>query len=156
MNDFSGFGAFAAHLMMIQETEALTLRAGLEESAKLIEVAAKEELGVYQRSNMGPFDDWEELHDSTKKDRVYQGYPENEPGLRSGAMRESITHIHELITQDGDTMEAVVGSTDDHLVYFELGTEKQAPRSVLGVAAIRSEDKIQEIIGEAAIKAFAQ
>ena len=47
--------------------------------------------------------------------------------------------------------EAQVGSNDDKLVYFELGTSKQPPRSVLGGAVVEEMDKIIEIVGESAV-----
>lgn len=153
MADFSSFGAFAAHLLAIKAGESLTLRAGLEEAAKIVEATAKEEIGRYQPA-IGEFEAWPELADSTKKDRVYQGFTENDPLLRTGALRESISHIPELITMDGDSMEATIGSTSDIMVWQELGTKTIPPRPVLGPAALRNEGKIQEIIGEAAIKLF--
>lgn len=118
----------------------------LEKAAVLVEKRAKEKIGEYQEQ-AGPFVGWAELADSTKADRLRQGYSENEPGLRSGAMRDSIEHV----VRDG---EAQVGSDDDKLVYFELGTSKQPPRSVLGGAVVEEMDKICEIIGTSAVAAL--
>src|SRR4051794_36413616 len=100
----------------------------LEQAAVVVEKRAKEKIGEYQ-DQAGPFIAWPELADATKADRVNQGYPEDEPGLRSGEMRDSIEHV----VVDS---EAQVGSNDDKLVWFELGTSKQPPRSVLGGAVI--------------------
>ena len=44
--------------------------------------------------------------------------------------------------------EAEIGSDDDKLVFFELGTSRQAPRSVLGLAAVKKGQKVAEIVGE--------
>ena len=61
-------------------------------------------------------------------------------------MRDSIGHaVHTPLFGEA---EAVVGSNDDDLVYFEVGTEKQSPRSVLGVAAYRNAEEVAEILGE--------
>lgn len=113
----------------------------LEEACKIVEAEAKHELGTYQGA-AGPFDAWPALAESTKAQRVAQGYSADEPGLRSGAMRDSIEHT--VISHE----EAEVGSNDDHLFWFELGTSKQPPRSVLGIAAIHSEEKVVHTISK--------
>ncbi|WP_390637530.1 phage virion morphogenesis protein [Limnoglobus roseus] len=115
----------------------------LEKAAVVVENRAKEKIGEYQ-NEAGPFIAWPELADYTKEDRLRKGFTENDPGLRTGEMRDSIEHI----VMDG---EAHVGSDDDHLVYFELGTVKQPPRSVLGGAVVEEIDKIIEIVGESAV-----
>ncbi|QOF94205.1 hypothetical protein IFJ82_09595 [Novacetimonas hansenii] len=112
---------------------------GLDQAAKIVEHEAKTELGHYQQG-AGPFAPWAELADSTKDDRVRQGYPENEPGLRSGAMRGGIQHVVQGRT-------AYVGSDDDKLVYFELGTVKQPPRAVLAGSLIRKTDAVVHAVG---------
>src|SRR4051812_36859265 len=93
----------------------------LEKAAVLVERRTKDKIGEYQ-DQAGPFIAWPELADATKADRVRQGYSEDEPGLRTGEMRDSIVHV----VADG---EAQVGSNDDKMVWFELGTSKQPPRS---------------------------
>ena len=55
----------------------------------------------------------------------------------------------ELIRELG-LADDVIGSNDDKLVYFELGTEKQPPRSVLGGAAAEKTEEISKIVGETA------
>ena len=114
----------------------------LKRAAKLVEKRSKDKLGEYQQET-GMFAAWAELAVFTKEDRLRKGYTENDPGLRSGAMRDSIEHV----VANG---EAQVGSNDDHLVYFELGTSKQPPRSVLGASAVEELPKTLEMIGEAA------
>ena len=105
----------------------------------LIEDRSKEKIGEYQ-GNQGPFSAWPELADATKEDRVRQGYSENDPGLRNGEMRASIEH--KVIGHEGH-----VGSDDDKLLWFELGTDKQPARSVLGGSAFELEPKIREETG---------
>ena len=118
----------------------------LEKAAVVVEKRAKEKIGEYQ-DQTGPFIAWAELADATKEDRLRKGFTENDPGLRTGEMRDSIEHQVE-------NSEAQVGSNDDHLVYFELGTSKQQPRSVLGGAVVDKMDKIMEIVGESAVAAL--
>ena len=98
---------------------------------------------------MGPFIGWEELHDTTKEERVKLGYTENDPLLRSGELRDSISHETD---KSGEI--AVVGSTLDKMVYLELGTKYMAPRSVLGLAAWRSRKKIIKIVGGVTVAAL--
>jgi hypothetical protein len=94
-----------------------------------------------------PFAGWAELADSTKDDRVKQGFAENEPGLRTGVMRESIDHVV------GDR-ETVVGSNSENLERFELGTSRQPPRSVLGIAAVHKGPEIAHILGLSVVKSL--
>ena len=118
----------------------------LEKAAVIVEKRAKTRVGDYQEQ-AGPFVAWPELAESTKSDRLRKGFTEDDPGLRTGAMRDSIGHT----VLDG---EAHVGSDDDHMVYFELGTTHQPPRSVLGGAVVESMDRIIEAIGESAVAAL--
>jgi len=142
MTDFSLLG-FAAHIgKLIAAQEAETHHA-LEGAAVIVETEAKAELGHYQ-SDAGPFVSWAELADRTKADRLAKGFTENDPGLRTGEMRDSIQHV-----VHGDV--AYIGSDDDHMVWFELGTEKQPPRHALGGAAFRKEHEVIEHIGKEAV-----
>lgn len=143
MPEFSLLG-LAAHLAAAHAEMKHAEHTALEQAARLIEARAKAELGTYQEA-AGPFAPWAELADSTKADRARHGYSEDEPGLRTGEMRDSIGH------EVGDR-EAVIGSNDQSLVYFELGTEKQPPRSVLGSAAVTEAPKVAELLGGAVVK----
>lgn len=115
----------------------------LEKAAVIVEKRAKEKIGEYQ-DEAGPFAGWAELADATKDDRVRQGYPEDEPLLRTGEMRDSIEHV----VADG---EAQVGSNDDKAVWQELGTEHIPPRSFLGGAAVEKLDDVITLVGEHAV-----
>jgi hypothetical protein len=120
--------------------------AAMERACRIVEAEAKREIGHYQ-SAAGPFAGWAELADSTKEQRVKLGYTENDPGLRSGEMQASIGHVAEQ-------REGVIGSDDQNLVYFELGTTRQPPRSVLGIAAVHKERQVVEILGSSVVKAL--
>lgn len=140
---FESLAHFAEHLLTAATLEAVTLEKGMEKCAVIVEKSAKKEIGHYQ-PQVGPFQDWAELADSTKEDRVRQGYTENDPLLRSGELRGSIEHQSTL-------QEAVIGSTSPVMAYQEFGTAKIPPRPVIGPAAFKNKEKIQSIIGAAAI-----
>jgi HK97 gp10 family phage protein len=120
------------------------LESAVKKAAKIIENQAKSEIGVYQPA-IGEFDAWAELSASTKQDRSSKGYPENNPLLRSGKLRDSIES-----TAQG--LEAAIGSNLDIAVWQELGTENIPPRTFLGTAAEFSKKKIKKLIGKSAIE----
>jgi hypothetical protein len=139
MKEFTSFGGFALHLLLIEAAQIELERHALETAAEQIEAAAKAKIGDYQ-GQAGPFSAWQSLADSTKDQRVDAGYPEDEPLLRSGEMRDSIEHkigVHE----------AYIGSNSDIALYQELGTEKIPARSFLGGAAFEQAPKIVEELG---------
>jgi hypothetical protein len=137
---------FIGHLASFEARLKHTLETDFNRVAVLVEAEAKKELGTYQ-SEGGPFAAWPELADATKDDRVKKGFSENEPGLRTGDMRDSIHHA-------SDHEGASIGSDDDKLVWFELGTSKQPPRSVLGMAVVHEEKPIVEILGGSVVSAL--
>jgi phage gpG-like protein len=145
--EFKTFGAFAAHLITRQLATHEMLHLGLRHIAHKIEETAKEEIGVYQ-PEVGPFPAWPQLADATVEDRIAQGYSANEPLLREGSLRSSISH-------EVKGLEAVIGSTSDIAVYQELGTEKIPPRPFLGPAAFRNKDVIEKTVGAAAVAGIA-
>ena len=120
----------------------------LEAAARIVEAEAKHEIGVYQ-SAAPPFAEWAELAESTKQERVALGFPEDEPLLRTGDLRDSITHhVNDTAT------EATVGSPSDIALYQELGTTSIPPRSFLGGALVRKADAVAEIIGQHVVSAL--
>jgi hypothetical protein len=141
LKQFGNITDFVEHLAALAIAEEIAIHKGLNAAAKLVENEAKSEIGEYQ-DQVGPFIAWPELAEATKADRVRKGFTEDEPGLRTGEMRDS---IGTAISIDG--LEAQIGSNDDHMVYFELGTSKQPPRSVLGGAMARKLPEIKEILG---------
>lgn len=140
MKDLAEMGlALAARVPLI----AAELHEGLNVIAAHIEKTAKAEFGTYQPTK-GPFGAWPELAEATKDDRVRQGFPEDEPLLRTGDLRDSISrHVEGL--------EAAVGSTDETMVFHEFGTSKMPARPVLGPAAFSSKGVIEKLVGAAAV-----
>jgi HK97 gp10 family phage protein len=135
---------FANHLLQAVAKEELALHEGLKASVKLIEQTAKKKIGHYQNES-GNFPAWPELADSTKVDRVKQGYSENEPLLREGDLRDSIQSEVKGLT-------GIAGSKNPIAAYQEYGTSKIPPRPFIGPAAFQNKKKIKAIIGLAAIE----
>ncbi len=136
-------GAMALELVASEVRIVASLEGGLDRILDRIDRTAKSEFGVYQ-GPAGPFPAWAELAQSTKDDRVAQGYSENDPLLREGELQESIAHERE-------GLEGVVGSISDIMPYDEFGTEKMPPRPVLGPAAVRNKSAIETLVGAALV-----
>jgi HK97 gp10 family phage protein len=144
MKEFGSMAKFAEHLVMMSAGGfALAMHSSMSAIGALVEARAKEEIGEYQPA-VGPFQAWPELAQATKDDRVRQGYSENDPLLRTGELRDSVSH-------ESAGLEVAIGSTSDVMVYHEFGTSKMPARPVLGTAAFSSKDKIMEILGAAAV-----
>lgn len=145
MADFTllGFAAFLGERLVVMDHET---NEAMKKAAMLVEHEAKSEIGIYQ-DQAGPFAGWAELAQSTKDDRVAQGYSENDPLLRSGKVRDSIGHV-------AKGHEAVIGSNDDIAVMLELGTSRMPPRSFLGGAGFRKGPEVAKILGHGAVKAL--
>lgn len=141
MRSFDSLGAFATHLVEREVATVVALQAGLHHVGKAIETSAKAEIGQYQQS-AGPFPAWEVLADSTETEKARLGYEPDAPLLRTGDLRDSITHQVE-------GFEAAIGSEDQVMVYHEFGTTKMPPRPVLGPAAIHNKHRIEKIVGAA-------
>jgi HK97 gp10 family phage protein len=136
---FESLGAFAVHLLALQIEVAEALHHGLEKVATKIEKTAKAEIGHYQDA-VGAFPAWAELADSTEERKAQMGYPAGAPLLATGEMKDSIGH-------EVEGLEAVIGSTDDKMVWHEFGTSKMPPRPVMGPAAIHNKANIEKLVG---------
>lgn len=118
----------------------------LTRAAELVEHEAKAEIGHYQDA-AGPLAEWAQLAPSTIAEKEALGYaPPDNPLLREGDLRDSIGHkVETHFNLSGG--EAAIGSDSDIAVYQELGTGHIPPRSFLGGAAVREEEKVVEILG---------
>lgn len=110
----------------------------LESGAKVLEKEAKRVLGTYDYG-------WMQLADATKEDRISRGYTPNEPGLREGDMRDSIEHV--VV----NAHEAQIGSNDDKMLWFDIGTPNQPPRPVFQPAAIAKGEEVALELGHSAM-----
>lgn len=144
LRTFNSFAQFANHLTVREQIVVNEMREALHVVTKAIQETAKEELGHYQDA-IGPFEAWQELADSTKEERLAQGYTENDPLLRSGELRDSIER--EVVRLDG-----YVGSEKYEAVYMELGTDKAPPRAFLGPAVYHNEETIRGELGSALVR----
>jgi HK97 gp10 family phage protein len=143
LKEFS-LASFTTHLAEMAVNTVVSLNVGLHAAANVIEKDAKAKLGEYQDS-AGPFNSWDELADFTKEDRVAKGFPENEPLLRTGELRDSIAH--EVIG-----LEAVIGSKDPIAEWQEFGTDHIPPRPFIGPASFENKDKVEGILGAATVR----
>jgi HK97 gp10 family phage protein len=143
---FASPALFAVHLAEIAAKEALVLHEGLKAVAKVVEKTAKAELGHLQPA-AGPFNEWEELAESTKAAKEKAGHVYNKdynPLLNTGELYASIKH-------EVNGLEAIIGSTSPVMVYQEFGTSHIPPRPVIGPAAFKNKKLIHAILGAAAV-----
>jgi HK97 gp10 family phage protein len=148
MREFKNIESFVEHLTATIIAEELAAKHAVSKCAKIVEKCAKRKIGEYQEQ-AGPFIAWQELADSTKADRARKGFPENDPLLRTGEMRESIGHAVSI-----DGMEAQIGSNSEIAVFQEVGTSRMPSRSFLGGAMADKLPEIKEIIGAALVGAL--
>lgn len=141
--EFKSLGALALHLASQEVKLLVCLHEGLEKCAKQVEKTAKDEIGHYQ-AGIGPFAAWEALADATEASKSLAGYPMDAPLLASGDMQNSITHTTHAL-------EAVIGSTDEKMVYHEFGTPKMPARPVMGPAILRNKEYIRRVLGAATV-----
>lgn len=106
----------------------------LENACKIVEAEAKDVIGSYRYN-------WPQLAESTQAERGRLGFPENEPLLRTGELRDSIEHT--VIEHESA---GYVGSNSMIAVYQELGTSRIPPRSFLAGASRAKEEEIHEEI----------
>lgn len=137
MKEFSSFASFADHLLRTAAVGEEVTHHLAEKSGEIVQKNAQNRLGEYQ-DYTGPFNSWAPLADSTKADRAAKGFPEDEPELRTGELRDSIE-----VKAQGN--EAVIGSDSDIALYQELGTDKMPPRPFLGPAIYDSKLPIGEL-----------
>lgn len=146
--EFSLLG-FVEHLGHAAAEARREAHHALERAAVLVEAEAKAEIGHYQ-DEARPFVAWAELAESTKADRVAQGFPADEPLLRTGDMRDSIHHKVEMTGSFKG--EAMIGSDSPIAEYQELGTSRIPPRSFLGGALVRKSHEVVHILGAGVVK----
>lgn len=144
MREFEGALEFAEHLLMLNMAIEQSTHHGMEKVAKIIERDAKAQIGHYQ-PEVGPFQDWAPLAESTEDQKARLGYPLDAPLLREGKLRESIEH-------EVEGHEAVVGSKSEIAEYQEFGTSTIPPRPFIGPAAFKNKAAIQQIIGKALVE----
>ena len=134
MKSFSAAGFLAHTAALAHETEKMQHHL-LEVACKAVAAEAKGEIGHYQPAS-GPFAAWPALASTT----IDRKGGTDDPLLREGAMRDSITYSVNVPT-------GTVGSDDPAAVYQELGTRHMPPRSVLGGSAHKLAPAIAVMVG---------
>jgi HK97 gp10 family phage protein len=143
---FTSFLDFAVHMAEAAVAVRVAEHHALDHAAAIVEKDAKKRIGTYQEE-VGPFAGWAPLAESTVKDRVSKGFTPDDPELRTGELRDSIS-------RQVEGLEAAIGSTSDVMVWQELGTEKMPPRPILGPAAYANREKIEKALGHAVLHAL--
>lgn len=151
--------AHARHATELKSLEALALRMlllplairkvshqALDMACQIIEKDAAEQIGHYQDAH-GEYPAWAPLAESTEEEKARLGYPADAPLERTGDLKGSFSHeVHGL--------EAVVGSTDEKMVYHEFGTERMPPRPALGPALFKNRESLSKLLGFATVTAI--
>lgn len=105
----------------------------MEAACVVVEREARRVIGTYDYG-------WPQLAPSTQADRVQQGFPANEPLLRTGEMRDSIEHV-------SSPTEGRIGSNNPKAIWHELGTSRVPPRPFLSSALQHEAAHVVAIIG---------
>lgn len=116
------FGEFALKLERAIPRIEPGMVAATESVVKHAATEAKRVIGTYEYG-------WPQLAERTQETRAYIGYPENEPLLRSGEMRDDISTKAEAVIGGA---EGLVYSNEKKALWAEMGTNSgQPPRSFL-------------------------
>ena len=115
---------------IILEAEAAILARGVVAA----EIASRARARIGDPEKLPP-----ELAESTQEERVRKGYSADEPLLRTGELRDSISWEHR------SPISTVVGSTSEIAVYQELGTVRIPPRPFLGSTITEDEKELAAI-----------
>jgi len=150
---FNTLEGFVRHLReRVEPNIARAVHRGVQDGADLIKTETKVQIGHYLD---GPESGLPTapLADRTIDDRIHKGFAPDDPGLRTGDMRES---YGTRVSGEALRVEASIGSDDIKAVVFELGRMEQnnyqPPRPELAVAAFRNEGKVARGIGRMVVR----
>lgn len=132
--EFDSFGALGLHFAKLAVAGEAVTHHIVSEGAKAIQADARGRLGTYQDGE-GPFPAWANLAEATVDDRLRKGFTPDDPLLRTGDLRKSIT-----TKVDGNV--AGIGSESPIALYQEQGTSKIPPRPFLGPAGFNSKHTV--------------
>lgn len=138
MRSFDDFAAAIAFFETLPAAVVEATHAGVHAGAEILRDEIKREMGTYQ-PEAGPFEAWQELADSTKRERVAAGFTENDPLRRSGELAASVG-----VRSEGGR--ASIGSDDPVAVYQERGTIHIPARAAIGGSAFRKEHEVVDLI----------
>lgn len=148
VHEFDSFDGMAEHLLLSKAVTTAALHYAVKDAVKLVQKTARDKIGHYQdqvaapNGGIGYFPAWEQLADSTEREKEAKGYPLDAPLLRTGELRDSIKG-------EAVGLKGIVGSDEDDAVYHEMGTEHMPPRPVFGPAGAETEHEVQKMLLEA-------
>ena len=118
MKEFRSFWEAAAHVVRQSVALDAAIESSLEDIGRHVESKIKGKFGKYQPA-AGNYPEWKELNaDWTQPERERLGYPRNEPLLREGGLRSSISYkVDEGATEDSVT----IGSVSQIVFFHEVG-----------------------------------
>ncbi len=131
---------FIAELPMIEKDVHAAGPLIIKRACEIVERKAKSAIGREHEL-------WPDLKPATIQEKARAGYPTPKPLLRTGELRDSISHV-------ASGNEGAVGSNSLIAVYQELGTKHIPPRSFLVSSAISSEDRIRRMAAAATMAAL--
>ena len=150
MKSFSSLGQFAGFLGGLA---AGGYRAGLvptlEHVGNEVKNEVEHEIGTYQGA-VGPYPATAPLSDVTIERKMREGLgmgnDPDTPLFATGEFSKDVkTDVQPL------ALAVEIGTNVDHIVYTELGTDKQPPRPIFGPAALRALPKVMPTIAAAAV-----
>lgn len=153
MKTFNDFLEAALHIGGRAAALDNAIESALEAVGKHVEEVIEEKFGEYQDA-AGDYPKWKALAESTQKERTRLGFAPNEPLLRKGNLRESISYV----TDSGPIEDSVtIGSTSQIVFFHEVGyfnarTQRFVePRATHGPALIEERDEIRGLLGTAVV-----
>ena len=156
MREFKDIASFA-RFMEGRVIPALprAVHKGVEDGAVRIRKATQAQLGKYLEGPE-PGLPTAPLADSTIEQRIREGYTPDDPGLRSGDMRDS---YGERVSSEGLMVKSTIGSDEIKAVVFEVGRMEQGnyqpPRPELSIAAARNEDRVTRGVARMVVRTLA-
>ena len=153
MKTFEDFLAAAAHIGGRTLALDAAIESALESVGKHVEEAIQVKFGQYQDAS-GSYPAWAQLTETTRRERLRLGFTPNDPLLRTGASRGSVS----FVTDSGPIEDSVtIGSTSQIVFFHEVGyfnarTQRFVePRATHGPALIEERDKIRSLLGTAVV-----
>lgn len=145
---FKTMGDLAGHFERVANKIPAAKARMLDKIGNIVSLQAVMKLGKYQ-TPVGPFAGWAPLAESTKEQRAFLGYPEDEPLLMSGELQNSVSY-----TVYRGIGEVRIGSPLPYAEFLEWGTRKMPPRPFLGPSMIESRPQNDKAIVKEIADAF--
>lgn len=161
IHEMASLGAMQVYFGRTVLAELAARERAMTHACTMIQHESRGMLGHYQQA-AGPFRGWAELSQYTKDARSAAGYPENDPLLVTGQLREAIAiSVGPLRAGEYEGAVGVASNTvgtgsridpvrniGDVAEWIELGTRHMEPRSFLGIAAVRMAERIANFLGQ--------